>query len=129
MNFKARYGSELRLLRRAIETKCFEISAIGDSQVRRERTELIATELEEEIGQVVEAMRLKFGRVVVGGIVGITAAGAPLLDGMQVGAAIGAGAGLLGAAGQVIAAFGERRRQRARPLAYAALARRRFNLA
>jgi hypothetical protein len=128
VNFKSRYETQLRNLRREVERRCVEISAIDNPQARRERAASIADDLDEEIGQVEEAMRLKFGRIALGGIVGITSAGAPLLDGVHVGAAVGAGAGVIGAVGQVIAGFQERRRQNARPLAYAALARRRFHL-
>lgn len=128
VNFKDQYRYELRRLRIAVEEESIRIAAIDDDALRDEAASLAAERLEEEVGIVAEAMRIKWGKIFFGGVCSIVSASARVaaVDPHKTVLAFAAGAGLASAVHSALGAFTEHEKALKEPLAYAALVNSRF---
>lgn len=128
VTFKERHGQELRRLRRAVEEECIGIAEIGDDIHRQERASLVAERLEEQVETVAEAMRIKWGQVIFGGIFSAlgAAGGLASIEKGETGLAVLAGSGLTSAVYTAVSSITDRNDALREPLAYAALLRTKF---
>lgn len=128
--FKDKYSSQLHRFRRRIELFLLDTEIIEDTYVRDERIQHFRSELEDEIQDIQERMHeRRWPRVIFGSFSGLVAAAIPGVQGLLTGdpvLAAGAAPGLITA---IYAAFSGSPQQHEvlrSPLAYAAVARDRF---
>lgn len=126
--FKERHADKLRRLRRAVEEESLILGNIAENRSRREASELASRRLKDQVDEVAQAMQVKWGQVVIGSMLSVVSAagGAVAIPEDRPELAIAAGSGLLSAVYTAIQPFVARRDVYSRPLAYAALAQRRF---
>jgi len=131
VRFKERHSEALCRFRRQIELECIAIAQIEDETLRRDRTSIISEELSEEIGNLSEAMRLQWGKVLLSSLTAVLGAvgGFVLVPTTQVDARIAAGSALAATVYQALDPVRDRQNALRAPLAYGALAWKQFGAA
>jgi hypothetical protein len=129
LSFKQRYGHLLPPLRASVETHCSLVAMLQDEDERADANAAFLLDSKQKIGEIEDAMRPTFGKVVFGSLAPLFGAGLAVQatdPGSKVGYA-GAALSLSGAIYQAISSIrGSRRAVENRPLAYIAHVRREF---
>jgi hypothetical protein len=123
--FKEKNAAALARFRRAVEIKCIDIAQIEDAALRRERASLIAEELQQEVGEITEAMRLQWGRIVMVSLAAVLGAvgGYAAAPEDQPFARVAAGSALASTIYQMFDPLRTRREALEKPMAYGAFVR------
>lgn len=127
--FKSKHRNLLFRLRNTIERKCIDLANIDDNDARQEYADSLIEEVNDQVNQIVDAMKSNWTHITFGTLIPILGAGAGIIASEPVDqhiAGVVAGASLATA---VYQAFEEARRNREllrHPLAYAAFARSTF---
>ena len=128
VRFKERHTDALRRFRSAVELECIALAQIDDAASRHERALLVSDVLRNEIEDLSEAMRLQWGRTVLGGLAAVLGDSLALALAPQspAGVRVGASLSLAATVCQSLVALQERRRTLSKPMAYGALVSRTF---
>lgn len=129
VRFKEMHGHLLPALRAQVESHCSSIAVIPTSEQRALATDKFIRDCQDQINEILAAMRPTFSKVVLGSLTPLFGAGLALQSTDQGNSIAYAGAGLslVGAAYQALAGIhGPRSAAEAKPLAYFAYAQRDF---
>jgi hypothetical protein len=125
VDFKHRYGDQLRNFRREVEGRALEIARIDDPGLRARQAVRDTEDLVEQRDELAARMtERRWPKIVFGTILGLVAAAAPVAVSGVAGDVAGLAAGTPGLANEAYRAWSERTRSTwtDAPLAYAALA-------
>jgi hypothetical protein len=129
VDFKERHGDHLRRFRRHLENHVLDLATIPDADMRKAKQRLFTDELADELAEVQARMRPRWSKLVFGTLCSVVGSAIPVGTALATGALPLAGAALPGLMNAVYSAQASVRRSRdigRHPLAYAALARKRF---
>lgn len=126
--FKKHHGEGAARLRDRLEQECVLIG-VSPPELRAQQFDALKNKLQTEIEETTEAMRVSWKSVAFGTVLPILAGALPLLDAdwhRQAATAVGSVGSVGAAVYQAAQTLAAARAARGRPLAYVALARRRF---
>ena len=127
VDFKASHGAELRALRMKVEGECEALADIDDVELRDYAAKQAAERLRTEAATIADAIQTKWTSITFGGLFAVLGAPSHLAGDFDSAALrVSAGSALTTAIYGCYSAARDLRNQHRKPLAYAALAARRF---